>query len=66
MLHDPARHERLADIAWDAPRARAAIARIAHDTVQAFTPDAWWPPHPRDLESGDDPAMPATPRPAAT
>jgi hypothetical protein len=61
MLHDPARHERLADIPWDESHARAAIARIVRETVQAFTPEGWWPPHPRDLNPGDDPATPATP-----
>src|SRR4051812_30493280 len=61
MLHDPNRHESVIDIPWDEARARAAIERIVRDTELAFTPDGWWPPHPRDLGPGDDPAAPATP-----
>ena len=60
MLHDPARHEALAPIAWDESRVRATIARIAGESVRAFSPDTLWPVHPRDLEAGDDPAAPAT------
>jgi hypothetical protein len=58
MLHDPAHHEALRDIAWDEARVRATIARIADATVAAFSPDTLWPPHPRDLADGDDPATP--------
>ena len=58
MLHDPARHEPLLDIPWDASRARDAIARIARETVQALPPGGWWPLHPNDVEAGDDPALP--------
>lgn len=61
MLHDPARHEPLRDMAWSAERARAAIAWIVGDTEARFTPDAGWPPHPMDMEPGDDPRQPATP-----
>jgi len=60
MLHDPARHEPLQAIAWDEARVRATIARIVDGTVAAFSPDGLWPPHPRDLEPGDDPDAPAT------
>jgi hypothetical protein len=60
MLHDPARHEPLQTIAWDEARVRATIARIVDETVTAFSPATLWPPHPRDLEPGDDPAAPAT------
>jgi hypothetical protein len=60
MLHDPARHEALAPIAWDEARVRATIARIVDETVAAFSPDALWPVHPRDLEPADDPHAPAT------
>ena len=48
MLHDPARHEPLIDTAWDAGRARAALAAIAADLAAAFTEDALWPVHPLD------------------
>ena len=60
MLHDPARHEALVPMEWDAPRVRATIARIVDGTVAAFSPDTLWPPHPRDLDAGDDPDAPAT------
>ena len=61
MLHDPARHEGLVEIPWDEVRARAAIARIVRDTVQACPADGWWPSHPRDREPADDPAGLVTP-----
>ena len=60
MLHDPARHEALRPIAWDESRVRATIARIVAGTVAAFSPESLWPMHPRDLEAGDDPDVPAT------
>ena len=60
MLHDPARHEALAPIAWDESRVRATIARIADESVRAFSPDTLWPVHPRDLAAGEDPGAPAT------
>ena len=60
MLHDPARHEALRDIAWNEAHVRATIARIVHDTAAAFSPEALWPLHPRDLHDGDDPHAPAT------
>ncbi len=60
MLHDPARHEALAPIAWDEARVRATIARIVDETVHAFSPDTLWPTHPRDLAPADDPNVPAT------
>ena len=60
MLHDPARHEPLNDLAWDESRVRSTISRIVDDTVAAFTPDGLWPVHPRDIEPGDDPDAPAT------
>ena len=58
MLHDPARHEPLVDIAWDETRVRATIARIVDESVAAFSPETLWPVHPRDLDPGDDPAAP--------
>ncbi len=58
MLHDPARHEPLAPIGWDEARVRTTIARIVDETVAAFSPETLWPPHPRDLEPGDDPDAP--------
>jgi hypothetical protein len=58
MLHDPARHEALAPIAWDEARVRATVTHIVEETVAAFSPDTLWPVHPRDLEPGDDPDAP--------
>ena len=60
MLYEPDRHEALAPSAWDAQRARDTIARIAADAEDRFSPDRYWPAHPRDLEPGDDPDQLAT------
>jgi hypothetical protein len=49
-LHDPARHEPLADVAWSAPRARDAIAAIGRDAEAAFDAQTLWPLHPADKE----------------
>jgi hypothetical protein len=48
MLFDPARHEPLLDIAWDAARARAAIAAIIEDTEKTVGTGISWPWHPLD------------------
>jgi hypothetical protein len=61
MLFDPARHEPLQAIPWDEDRVRACIGRILAGTEASFTPQGWWPPHPLDVEPGEDPAQPATP-----
>ena len=59
MLYDPARHEPLADIAWDEGRARDAIVHIVRRTEAAFSPQTGWPMHPRDVAGSDDaPAYP--------
>jgi Lanthionine synthetase C-like protein len=58
MLHDPARHETLQAPPWDAALVRATIAHIVRDTEQRWTPQAWWPSHPRDDEPGDAPGLP--------
>jgi hypothetical protein len=34
---------------------------IVADAESRFTPRDWWPPHPRDLDPGDDATPPATP-----
>ena len=57
MLHDPARHEPLVPIAWDEARVRATLARIARETVAAFSPTTLWPAHPRDIDPGGNPAQ---------
>ncbi|MFO1338771.1 MAG: LanC-like protein [Burkholderiaceae bacterium] len=54
MLHDPTRHEPLADTAWDAEAARAAVAAIVRELEDARLPDGGWPVHPLD-EAGDTP-----------
>jgi hypothetical protein len=53
VLFDPARHEPLRAGAWDPERALALIERIVHDTEAHFSPQTWWPLHPRDFEPGD-------------
>jgi hypothetical protein len=60
MLHDPERHEPLLAAQWDPQRASAALERIVRDTEASFSHDRYWPPHPRDLEPGDDPSQIAT------
>jgi len=54
MLFDPARHERLLDIDWDAARARAAIGEIIADAEDTLGTGVTWPWHP--LDAGKDPA----------
>ena len=61
MLFDPARHELLQPIPWDEERVRASISQIVADTEARFTPQGWWPPHPRDLDPDEDATQPATP-----
>ena len=53
LLHDPARHEPLHALAWDARAAGDAIERIVRDTESRHAPDAGWPLHPRDADGGD-------------
>ena len=55
MLHDPTRHEPLLPIAWDEQRVRKTIAHIVSDTEQHFSPERYWPLHPRDVEGDEDP-----------
>jgi hypothetical protein len=52
-LHDPARHEPLQPVEWDARVAARAIERIAHDTEAHFSPAAHWPNHPLDADDGE-------------
>ena len=59
MLFDPARHEPLTATAWDPALARATIARIVADACAQRTAQGLWLPHPRDLEPGEDPALPS-------
>jgi hypothetical protein len=55
LLFSPEAHEQLTPAAWDAPKARDAIADIVADAEQAF--DDGWPVHPED-ENG----LPERPR----
>ena len=57
MLHDPARHEPLRDLPWDEERARATIRHIVADTEAHFSPDRYWPLHPRDADGSDVPPI---------
>ena len=54
-LIDPDAHEPVTDNAWDADRARAAVAAIASETEASFDPDDLWPPHPLDEEEDEPP-----------
>jgi hypothetical protein len=60
MLYDPTRHETLRPIAWDEARVRAVIQRIVGDTEARYSPDRYWPLHPRDVNGDEDPTQPAT------
>jgi Lanthionine synthetase C-like protein len=53
MLHDPARHEPLRSLPWDADRARETIEHIVRDTERRFEASGWWPLHPRDADDTD-------------
>jgi hypothetical protein len=57
FMYDPARHEPLADLQWDAGRARDAIAAICRETEAAFDPGRLWPLHPGDWEPGTPDAV---------
>lgn len=60
MLFDPDRHEPLQPIAWDEARVRETIAHVVAETEAAFSPERYWPPHPRDFEPDDDPQQRST------
>ena len=59
-LYDPARHESLRPLPWDAQRARSAIERIVRATESRFREERHWPLHPLDREESDQEAF-ATP-----
>jgi hypothetical protein len=52
MLHDPARHEPLQNLEWDARAAARAIERIVRDAEERFSPASHWPLHPLDADGG--------------
>ena len=60
MLFEPGRHEALIEQRWSEARAREAIDWIVRETNAAFSPDRYWPTHPKDLEPGDDVSPPST------
>ena len=43
MLYRPELHEPLADVPWDAERARTAIRTIVADVDRAYDPESFWP-----------------------
>jgi hypothetical protein len=51
MLYDPARHEPLRAIRWDASAVTGAIERIVADAESRFSEDRYWPQHPLDRGS---------------
>jgi hypothetical protein len=51
-MHDPARHEPLVALEWNADRARDSVAAICRDAESAFDPRRLWPLHPADREPG--------------
>ena len=53
MLHDPARHEPLRPVEWDARAAAGMIERIVRDTEDRFDPQSHWPLHPLDANVGE-------------
>jgi hypothetical protein len=58
MLHDPARHEPLRDIEWDARAAARMIERIVRDAEDRFDRESHWPLHPLDATvRGRDPVF---------
>jgi len=61
MLYDPARHEPLQAAAWNEDVVRQAISQIVDDAEARFTPDGYWPPHPKDLGANDPVDQPLTP-----
>jgi hypothetical protein len=58
-LYERARHEPLADVAWNEAYARAWIERIADDADARFSSERLWPPHPLD-QDGDVRGEPST------
>ena len=52
MMYSADRHEACDTLEWDAERAAATIATIVADTEAHFSPDAFWPIHPRDADDG--------------
>jgi hypothetical protein len=51
MLFDPARHEPLRSLDWDADAVRASIQHLVGDAESQFDPVHFWPAHPRDRKA---------------
>ncbi len=59
MLYDTGRHEPLRRIEWNAAQAESTIREIVADAEERFSPDRYWPAHPKD--SDGDSTEPLTP-----
>jgi hypothetical protein len=46
QLFDPVEHQPLDKRPWSESEARAVIAMLVDETVAAWHPQHWWPPHP--------------------
>ncbi|HTV77815.1 MAG TPA: LanC-like protein [Steroidobacteraceae bacterium] len=57
MIYDAARHEPVQSLEWNEDRARRAIHEIVADAEQAFTPERYWSPHPKDADGIDSGAF---------
>lgn len=58
MLYDPTRHEPLRQLTWSEDRARRAIRQIVADAEARFSPERYWPAHPRDTDGATEPLTP--------
>ena len=50
----------LRPIPWNEDRARGVIERVVSDTEKRFSPDRYWPVHPRDIDGDEDTTKLAT------
>jgi hypothetical protein len=50
MIYDVGRHEPLQRLEWSPARAERAIGQIVADADAGFSPDRYWPPHPKDSD----------------
>jgi hypothetical protein len=59
MIYDVDRHEPLRRIEWNPAHVELSIEKIVADAEETFSPDRYWPPHPKD--SDGDSTEPLTP-----
>lgn len=52
MLFEPERHQVLSSDRWDEQFVRAAVNRVAADTIRDFSATTLWPTHPDDSAPG--------------